>query len=174
MFDRIFDADMKLIVRTGYYFRILDQLKFDSDDLESILKSFSLINSEKLKILNNCSEETIITNSNLKLLSSILLSDNSFVVSDNVLNSILVNNQVPVQERVRLFVKNSSKYDLTYIESFLTNLGGNYAWMTDTSSKARIPQNHDNLQLLSILVNKGYISSFSEKDSDYRVNHKRK
>uniref|UniRef100_UPI0040482390 YobI family P-loop NTPase n=5 Tax=Roseivirga sp. TaxID=1964215 RepID=UPI0040482390 len=160
--------------RKGDYFRILDQLKFDSDDLESILKSFSLINSEKLKILNNCSEETIITNSNLKLLSSILLSDNSFVVSDNVLNSILVNNQVPVQERVRLFVKNSSKYDLTYIESFLTNLGGNYAWMTDTSSKARIPQNHDNLQLLSILVNKGYISSFSEKDSDYRVNHKRK
>ena len=131
-------------------------------------------NSEKLKILNNCSEEIIITNSNLKLLSSILLADNSFIVSDNILDSILVNNQVPVKERLSIFNKNSSKYDLTFIESFLTNLGGNYAWITDTSSKARIPQDHDNWQLLSVLANKRYISSFSEKDSDFRVNHKRK
>lgn len=160
--------------RKSDYFKLLDQLTFDSDDLELILNSSILTNSDKLKLLNNCSEETIITNSNLKLLSPILLADNSFVVSDNVLNSILVNNQLPVKERVRLFVKNSSKYDLPFIESFLTKLGGNYAWMTDTSIKARIPQDHDNLQLLSILVNKGYISSFSEKDSDYRVNHKRK
>lgn len=160
--------------RKSDYFKILDQLTFDSDDLELILKSSILNNSDKLKLLNNCSEETIITNSNIKLLSSILIADNSFVVSDNVLNSILVNNQVPVKERIRLFVKNSSKYDLSFIESFLTNLGGNYAWITDTSSKARIPQDHDNWELLSVLANKRYISSFSEKDSDFRVNHKRK
>src|SRR5690606_40020216 len=92
----------------------------------------------------------------------------------NIFKSILLNNQVPAKERVRLFVKNSSEYDLSFIEPFLTALGGNYAWITDTSTKARIPQDHDNWQLLKILVNKGYISSFSEKDSDYRVNHKRK
>jgi hypothetical protein len=160
--------------RKGDYFKILDQLNFDSDDLELILKSSLLNNSDKLEILNNCSEETIITNSNLKLLSSILLSENSFVVSDNVLNSILMNNQVSIKERVRLFVKNSSKYDLSFIEEFLKNLGGNYAWITDTSTKARIPKDHDSWELLNILVNKRYISSFSEKDSDYRVNHRRK
>lgn len=160
--------------RKNDYFKILDQLTFDSEDLELILKSSILNNSDKLKILNNCSEETIIMNSILKLLSSILLSDNSFVVSDNVLDSILVDNQVPVKERVRLFIKNSSKFDLSFIESFLKNLGGNYAWITDTNSKARIPQDHDNRQLLSILASKEYISSFSEIDSDFRVNHKRK
>lgn len=160
--------------RKSDYLKILDQLTLDSDDLDLILKSSIVNNSDKLKILNNCSEETIITNSNLKQLSSILLADNSFVVSDNVLDSILVNNQVPIKERVKLFVKYSSKYDLSFIESFLTNLGGNYAWITDTSSKARIPQDHDNWQLLSVLTNKRYISSFSEKDSDFRVNHKRK
>lgn len=160
--------------RKSDYFNILDQLTFDSDDLDLILKSSILNNSDKLKILNNCSEETIITNSNLKQLSSILLADNSFVVSDNVLDSILLNNQVPVKERVKIFVKYSSKYDLSFIESFLTNLGGNYAWITDTNSKARIPQDQDNWQLLSVLTDKRYISSFSEKDSDFRVNHKRK
>lgn len=160
--------------RKSDFFKILDQLIFDSDDLELILKSSILNNSDKLKILNNCSEEIVITNSNLKQLSSLILSDNSFVVSDNVVNSILLNNHVPIKERVRLFVKNSNKYDLSFIESFLKNLEGNYAWITDTSSKARIPKDHDNWGLLNILVNKRYISSFSEVKSDYRVNHKRK
>jgi hypothetical protein len=160
--------------RKNDYFKILDQITFDSDDLELILNSSILNNPDKLKILNICSEDTIITNSNLKLISSIILADSTFVISDNVLNSILVNNQVPVKERLRLFVKNSSKYDLSFIESFLTNLGGNYAWITDKSSKARIPKDNDNLNLLKILEYKKYISSFSEKDSDYRVNHKRK
>jgi hypothetical protein len=160
--------------RKGDYFKILDQLTFDSDDLELILNSSILNNSDKLKILDNCSEEAIITNGNLKLLSSILIADNSFVISDRVLNAILVNNQVPVKERIRLFVKNSSKYDLSFIESFLTSLGGNYAGITNKSSKARIPQDNDNWHLLKVLESKNYISSFSEKDSDYRVNHRRK
>lgn len=160
--------------RKNDYFKILDQLKFDSDDLELILKSSILNNYDKLKILNNCSEETIITNRNLKFLSPIVLTDNLFAVSDNVSNAILLSNQVPVKERLRLFIRNSSKYELSFIETFLANLGGNYEKITDTSSKARIPQDYDNLQLLKILSNKGYISSFSEIESDYRVNHKRK
>ncbi|MFC5683012.1 YobI family P-loop NTPase [Flavobacterium sp. MAHUQ-51] len=160
--------------RKNDYFKIIDQLTFDSDDLKLILKSSLLNNSDKLKILNTCSEETIFTNSNIKLISTILVTDNIFAVSDNVLNYILVNNQIPIKERIRLFVKNSSKYNLSFIESFLTNLGGNYARITDTSSKARIPQDKDNLELLNVLANKRYISSFSEIDSDFRVNHKRK
>ena len=160
--------------RRSDYFKILDQLTFDSDDLELILKSLLIKNSDKLVVLNNCSEETVMTDSNLKLLSSILLGDDSFFVGDNILNSILINRKVPVKDRVKLFIKNSNKFDISSIESFLKNLEGNYAWITDTSSKARIPKELDNLQLLSILVDKGYISSFSEKENDYRINHKRK
>lgn len=160
--------------RKSDYFKILDQITFDSDDLELTLKSSFLNNSEKLKILNNCSDETILTNSNLKLLSSILLEDNSIIVNDNVLNSILENNQVPIKDRIRIFVKKSSKYDMSFIESFLKKLGGNYLWITDKYSKAKIPKDEDNKQLLKFLVYNGYISSFSEKDFDYRVNHKRK
>ena len=156
------------------YLKILDQFTFDSNDIELILKSSILTNLEKLKILKNCSEETVITNSNLKILSSILLADNSFIVSDNVLNSVLLNNQVPLKERLKLYIRNSDKYDFSFIELFLTNLGGNYARITDTSSKARIPKDDDNRQLLNVLSNKRYISSYSDKDSDYRINHKRK
>lgn len=160
--------------RKSDYMKIIDQVTYDSDDLESILKSSILNNSDKLKILNNCPENEIKTDRNLKLISSILLSDNSFIVSSNVLLSILINNQVPVKERIRIFVNNSSKYDLSFIESFLKILGGNYALITYKSLKARIPQDQDNFQLLNVLTTKRFISSFSEIDSDYRVNHKRK
>lgn len=160
--------------RKGDYFKILDQLTFDSNDLELVLKSTLLNNSEKFKILNVCAEEIIMTNNNLKLISSIVVSDDSFVVTDTILNSILTNTQVPEIERLKIYIKYSNKYDYSFIESFLSSLGENYAWITDKRSKARIPKNHENLQLLRILVKKEYISSFSEKDSDYRINHKRR
>lgn len=158
----------------SHYFKILDQITFDSDDLELVLKSTKLNNSEKLQILKNCGEETIITNNNLKLLSTILLDDNSFIISDTVLNAILINNNVPIINRIKLFIKNSSKYDISYIESFLKILGGVYSQITDTSSKAKIPKSEDNRQLLKILEDKNYISSVSVLENDFRVNHKGK
>ncbi len=160
--------------RKNEYFKILDQITFDSDDLELVLKSTMLNNSEKLQILNYCDEETIITNNNLKLLSSILLADNSFVVSDAALNAILINISVPIIDRIKLFIKNSSKYDLLYIEPFLKILGGIYSQITDTSSKAKIPKSEENRQLLKILEDKNYISSVTVLENDFRVNHKGK
>lgn len=160
--------------RKAEYFKIIDEITFDSSDLELILKSETLNKSEKLKILNLCNDEIIITNNNLVLLSSTILGDNSFIIKDNILNNILSNNSISVLNRLKLFIMNSRKYDLTFIESFLSSLGGDYSLINDTSSKAKLSKNNENRQLLNILVEKNYISSFTERDSDYRVNHKRK
>lgn len=160
--------------RKTEYFKIIDEITFDSTDLELILKSGILNNSEKLKIIELCTDEIISTNSNLKLICSILLSDASFIVQDDILNSILLNNFVPVIDRLKLFIKNENKYDIVFIESFLSSLEGVYSWINDLSSKAKLPKNHHNWQLLNILIAKKYISSITELDKDYRVNHKRK
>ena len=156
------------------YFKILDQLIFDSDDLEIVLKSRGLTNLEKQKILNLCSDETIIKNNILKLLSSLLLADNSFVVNDTILSSIINNISVPINERLIIFNKNSNKYDIPFIQIFLTNLGGFYLEITDKNIKAKVKKSSENLNLLNVLVNKGYISSYTDIINFYRVNHKRK
>lgn len=156
------------------YFKIINELTFDSKDLELVLKSKKINNSEKLQILKNCQDEIIITNNNLKLLSLILIEENSFVVSDNILDSILTNNQVPKGERIKLFIKNSSKYDNLFIETFLNNLGGDYSEIPDIKLKAKVEKNEENQKLLNVLEKKGYISSFSVLESHYRVNHRRK
>ena len=160
--------------RKTEYFKIIDEITFDSSDIELILKSQILNNSEKSQILNLCSDEIVITNNNLILLSTIILNDNSFIVKDTILDSMLSNNSVSIINRLKLFIKNSNKYDFTFIKSFLSSLGGNYLWINDTSSKAKLPKNIENLQLLNILTKKNYISSITERDSDYMVNHKRK
>ncbi|MDG2432841.1 hypothetical protein [Flavobacterium sp.] len=156
------------------YFKIIGEITFDTNDLELILKSKIFNNSEKLTILNLCSDEIVITNNNLMLLSSIILNDNSFIVKDSIVDSILSNNSVSTIDRLKLFIKNANKYDFVFIKAFLSNLGGNYAWINDISSKAKLPKNHENWQLLNILSQINYISSFTVRDSDFRVNHKRK
>jgi hypothetical protein len=162
-----------LETRKSKYFDILDQLTFDSNDLELVLKSKILTNIEKQKILNLCSDETIIKNNILKLLSSILLTDNSFLVNDTILSCMLNNNSVTVYERVRIFNKNPNKFDIPFIQTFLINLGGDYEKITNKSIKAKVNKNQENLQLLNILVTKRYISSNSERNSFYTINHKR-
>jgi hypothetical protein len=156
------------------YFKILNELTFDSHDLELVLESKILNNSEKFQILKCCQDEIIMTNSNLKLISLILIEENSFVINDNILDSILTNNQVPIFQRIKLFIKNSSKYNNDFIETFLINLGGNYSEVPDTKLKAKVAKNEENEKLLNVLEKKGYISSFSILESHYRINHKRK
>ncbi|MBE9576984.1 YobI family P-loop NTPase [Flavobacterium proteolyticum] len=159
--------------RKKEYFQILDQLAFDSHDIELILKSKIITNSEKLTILEQCSDEIIIQNSILKQLSFLLSNDNLFVVNDTILNSILNNSLISVNERILIFNKNYGKYNLSFIESFLLSLGGNYSQITNKKIKAKIEKNTLNHNLLKILEKKGYISSFSDLVVFYRINHKK-
>ncbi|MFA9193392.1 hypothetical protein AAGV33_03165 [Flavobacterium sp. FBOR7N2.3] len=156
------------------YFKILNELTFDSSDLKLVLLSTIFENPEKLKIINTCSTDIIKTNANLELIASILLKDASFTVDDEIIKSILINGSVPTDNKIKIFIKYSSKYDNAFIDSFLKSLGGDYAEITNTSLKAKLVKSEDHNKLLFIIKHKGYISSYSEKEKHYMVNHKRK
>lgn len=156
------------------YFKILNELTFDSSDLKLVLLSRVLENPEKLKIIKTCSIDTIKTNANLQLIASTLLNDASFTVDDEIIISILINGSVLTDNRIKIFIKYSSKYDNEFIDSFLKSLGGDYADITNTSLKAKLVKTEENRKLLDIIENKNYISSYSEKDKHFMVNHKRK
>lgn len=160
--------------RKNEYFKILDQLTFDNSDVELILKSTVLSNKEKQRIVDKCSEEVLTTSANLKLLAAILCTDNVFTVSQSVLELILTNEGTPVSDRLKLFIRCSDGFDNEFTKTILQKLKGNYAEITDKSIKAKIVNTTDNQKLLQILVNKNYISSFTEKDNEYKVHHKRK
>lgn len=160
--------------RKNKMFEILDELEFDGDDLSLILSSTILKNNEKQAIIKKCSDEVISTDENYRLLSPLLLSDSSITVSDNILKKIMVSKKVLILERIKLFIMNANKCDISQIENFLISLGSEFVDITKKDIKAKIPKNDTNIALLTTLEDRGYISSTSEKADHMRVNHKRR
>ncbi|MFC6858930.1 YobI family P-loop NTPase [Zunongwangia atlantica] len=157
------------------FIKLINDLVLDENDLELILNSQKLNNLDKLKFLETCSNETILSNSeNLKLISHLLLNDASFLVNELLLKDLVINNGVSIVNRIKLFNKNLFSVNEAFIEKFLNNLDSSYAKITNKNKKAKIEDNPDNRELLTILEQKGYISSFSDRLFALRVNHKRK
>lgn len=156
------------------YFKILNDLTFDSSDLTIVLKSTVFENQEKLKIINLCDHDTIKTNNNLQLIALIVLKDPSFLIEEDIVESIIINGSIDPKVRIKIFIKYSSKFDNVFIDLFLKSLGGDYAEITNTGLKAKLVKTDDHEKLLNIIRHKGYISSYSEKVKYYMVNHKRK
>ena len=165
-----------LELRKSTLFKLLEKLKFDSDDIELVLKSQHLNPVEKFKVIDQSEVDVIKTAANLKLLAALLSTNPIFKVSDEILESILLEVTIETEERLKLFIKNQSKYDDEFIEQLINSLDTRLSKINDKSVKAKIPKSETNLLFLKILEKGGYISSFSdrEKHDYYLVNHKRK
>ncbi|RFN57670.1 YobI family P-loop NTPase [Marixanthomonas ophiurae] len=153
----------------------IEELILDANDVELILKSKKLNNIEKLKFLESCSNDTILSKSeNLKSISQLILNDSSFRVNELLFKALIIDQSVSIVNRIKLFNKNLFSVDETFIEKFLINLASNYEKITNKNKKAKIKDNPDNRELLTNLKRKDYISSFSVGIFGLRVNHKRK
>lgn len=157
------------------FIKLIDELILDENDLELILKSRTLNNLEKQKLLDTCSNDTIVSNSeNLKLISQLILDDNSFQINEFLFKYLITNKSVATLNRIKLFNKNLFTVDETFIIKFLNNLDSSYSKITNKDKRAKIQDNPDNRELLTNLKLNDYISSFSEGLFGLRVNHKRK
>ncbi|MDR6563966.1 MULTISPECIES: hypothetical protein [unclassified Arcicella] len=155
------------------YFEIVDDLTFDSDDLELVFKSNILNNTEKLQIVNVHGDDVINHYNNLSSLCSILLEEESISLNENIISKVLTTKYLISSIRIKLFNKQFINYDFPFIDLFLKNMENEYTAIGDKSSKAKIKKNEENKLFLSLLVNNNYISSFSEHYDYYRINHKK-
>lgn len=162
--------------RKNDFLKLLEKLQFDSLDLESILKSTLLTSNEKFKVLEVCETDVINISSNLRLITSLLIPDETLEIKDDVLDSIMLDSDINPEERLKLFIKNQNRYNNEFIEKFVDRLDAKRAKINDKTIIAKIPKTETNKAFLGVLERKGYISSFSEAklSNDYRINHKRK
>ena len=158
------------------FLKLLDEIQIDSNDLELVLKSEILTLFEKIKILDACEIDEINTTNNLRLISSLLVSNSTLKVNNDIIEKILLEVNVHSEERIILFIRNQAKYDNLFIEKFIDDLDINLVKINDKSIRAKIPKTEANKQFLEILKSRGYISSFSDSllANFYRINHKRK
>ncbi|MBE7697443.1 YobI family P-loop NTPase [Tenacibaculum finnmarkense] len=153
----------------------IDELHLDGNDLALILNSRVLNDFEKIKFLESCSDNVIISNiKNLNLISQLLLRDNSFDIDKKIIDKILLSDNISSSDRIKIFNKNIFDVDTIFIDEFLIKLGGNYEEITFKNKKAKIFNKPNNKALLNNLETKGYISSYSKNLLKLIINHKRK
>lgn len=157
------------------FLEIIDELDLDGSDLALILGSRFLKDLEKIKFLESCTDDIILSNNkNLNLIGQLILNGNLFDRSELVLKEIILSESVSSSNRMKIFNKNLFSVDHDFIEKFLIKLGSDYENIPIKNKKAKIFKNSKNRDLLNNLIDKNYISSFSEGLLKLTVNHKRK
>jgi hypothetical protein len=157
------------------FLKIKDELNIDKYDLERILKSTKLEDDEKNNLLNSCSEDMIISNSEiLKQISLILVNNYTFKVSDNIIQNLLLNTEVSSTNRIIIYNRYHRTISISSLTTFLTTLSDSYAEIANHNKKAVLENNQVNKTFLDILCSKGYISTYTERGNGLRINHKRK
>ena len=158
------------------FLKLLDKIEFNSFDVELILKSSLLSSLEKFQVLSVCDKEVIQERNNLELVSSIMVSDDSLSIKEDILDTILLKSDIDTHQRLKIFIKNRNRYNNDFVENFIDTLDSKFLKINDKGSKAKIPTTQLNKQFLDVLEDIGYISSYSQSkfSNDYQVNHKRK
>lgn len=159
--------------RKSKILEIVNQIEWDSNDLNLILKSNRITNSEKKTFLHNCADTTIADNKeNLNLINQIMLDDPNFVVNDNLIKMMILDRRNPIINRIRLF----NKYFLliTSLDDLIESLSGNYQEIFDKSKRTKLDDTQYNRHFLDILISKNYLASYSDKKGVLRVYHSTK
>lgn len=155
------------------YIAIADQIEWDSSDINLILKSNKISNSEKKIFLDNCADTTITdSKENLNLVNQIMLDDQNFTVSNNLIKLMILERKNPIINRIRLFNNYSSL--ITSLDDFIDSLSGNYLEIPNKNKRAVLVDTQYNRRLLDILKSRDYIVSYSDKKGDLRVYHSTK
>lgn len=159
--------------RKTAFFKLLPELEFDGNDLLLSLKSTVFTNAEKITLINSTSEDKILSEKqNLPLLASLQLIEPGLKLSDEILHVMSSSSLVPEIKRIQLFNTYSRKFSTDEIETFLQNLGGDFANI-NSRTKAYLPNTEDNRNLVRKLYESGVISSATPREKGLKINYKR-
>jgi len=153
----------------------LDRITLNESDLAEILRSNKLDTEAKISLINICEEKIIIQSSQYsQKVVQLLIANRISNVKKSLILSLIININVPIENRIELFSNYLNFISQDIIESFLNSLGGEYAEITAKSKKATIEDNTFNRLLSEGLKKLDYISSVSYSEGKLRINRRRK
>ena len=105
----------------------------------------------------------------IKGIGYLILKHNSFRVSDFILKLILVNKDLTIEQRIRIFYWKHKQVDNEYIDDFLKSLNESYSEITIKGKRPVFKNTEYNLKLIEILDQKNYISKFDFEEKGIRI-----
>lgn len=144
----------------------IEQLPVDSSDMELIIKSSKLSTDIVYRFINSV-ENSIITGSIACakfVLDNVLLDSSKFPLSDSLKSELIVMKELSKTERIKLFIQIRDRLDNEETEAFLISLGDPYEEIPNHKKSPKIPRNDLNIRFMNILIQKGIILSYSDKN----------
>lgn len=166
----------------SYYIRFLEQyrakfladisaISLEADDVNHLVKSTVLSDTEKNLFTDKCDEALLKQKgSTLEELGKIVLRNNTYRISDPVLNAIILSQRLSKEQRIRIFKWKHSQVADSQFDPFLNGLQDPYSEITIRGKRPLLPLTEYNEQLANILKSRNYISSFDVKDNGVRIN----
>ncbi|MDP4282799.1 MAG: hypothetical protein Q8891_00100 [Bacteroidota bacterium] len=164
-----------LEIHKGDFIKNISDYELDGKDISLILFSNELSGPEKNKIIENADESLFSTDLNsLRGIGELILKDNSFRVSDSVLNLVIVNSALSIEQRIRIFYWKQNQVSMEYIDDFLKALGEPYSDITIKGKRPLFPNLEYNRKLIEVLNSRNYISKFDFEKKGIRISTFRK
>ncbi|WP_161817941.1 YobI family P-loop NTPase [Sediminibacterium roseum] len=149
----------------------ISAVSIDAGDLNLVIKSGAFSDAEKNLITEKCDEALLKQNgSSLEEVGKMILRNNTYRVSDSLVEAILLNLRLSVEQRIRIFKWKQSQVPDNNIDQLLNGLDEPYSDITIKGKRPLLPMTEYNSELASILKSRNYISSFDIKDNGVRIN----
>ena len=147
------------------FIEILDQLEVDTSDMEKIITSSQLNVEMKFCFVNAVDEDVIIksTYNSKFVLENVLKNSNKYSICESLQIQLINKIELPVTDRINLFLQIHDGIDNDTIKTFLISLGNPYDEIANPKKSPKIKRNALNSVFMNILIQKGIITSYSEK-----------
>ena len=147
------------------FIEILDQLEVDTSDMEKIITSSQLNVEIKFCFVNAVDEDVIIksTYNSKFVLENVLKNSNKYSICESLQIQLINKIELPVTDRINLFLQIHDGIDNDTIKTFLISLGNPYDEIANPKKSPKIKRNALNSVFMNILIQKGIITSYSEK-----------
>lgn len=156
------------------FIKELEQINVDALDMEKIIQSSKLNTEMKFDFINTVDEEVITGNTyNSKfVLEKALKSSNTYHICESLQIKLINKVELPVYDRISIFLQIHDSLDNDTTKTFLISLGRPYAEIANPNKSPKIERNALNNAFMNILIQKGIIVKYSEKND--QVYHSKK
>lgn len=144
---------------------LLDQLEIDTTDMENIAKSSKLSNEIKFAFVNAVDEDVIIESNYTSkfVLENILQDSNKYSICESLQTQLINRIGLSVTDRIKLFLRIYNTIDNDITKTFLISLGNPYDDIANPKKSPKIERNTLNIAFMNVLIQKGIITSYSER-----------
>lgn len=164
-----------IILNISDFFKLYSELFFSETELSQLVSNPKLVDSHKIKIIENFeAENTIVDIETLNLIGKIALKHKQIDLSYSSKSSLLLKSSLLPKEKIEFYLNNRSSFKEDFIKDLLNSLGGGFKQLNEKGPMPYFKKSDLMIQFFDYLKQEGKISKTKEKKDQIQVTTFRK